>query len=135
MKLLSYCRWSSTRDGAVPPANEQQRVSRASGAGRSGVPASERVGGSGAAKPPGKWMIGRRHAVLVLAIACGAAAAAQQPTRDPTRATAGTASISGTVFVAGEPKQPARRVRVTLTNVARSSPGQTTTTDDSGAFA
>ena len=55
--------------------------------------------------------------------------------RDTARVTAGTASISGTVFVAGEPKLPARRVRVTLTNVARSSPGQTTTTDDSGAFA
>jgi uncharacterized protein (DUF2141 family) len=38
------------------------------------------------------------------------------------------------VFVAGEAKQPARRVRVTLTNVAGTSPGQTTTTDDGGAF-
>ena len=38
------------------------------------------------------------------------------------------------VFVDGEPKRPARRVRVTLTNVARTSLGQTTTTDDSGAF-
>ena len=35
----------------------------------------------------------------------------------------------------GEAKQPARRVRVTLTNVARTSPGQTTTTDDNGVFA
>jgi hypothetical protein len=84
-------------------------------------------------------MIRRWHAVLVVAIACGAAAVApsgqaQQP-RDIARVVTGTASISGTVFVAGEPKLPARRVRVTLTNVARSSPGQTTTTDDSGAFA
>ena len=47
----------------------------------------------------------------------------------------GTASISGTVFLAGESKQPARRVRVTLTNVDRTSPGQTATTDDRGAFA
>jgi hypothetical protein len=35
-------------------ANERQRVSHASGAGIAGVPASERVGGSGGAKPPGK---------------------------------------------------------------------------------
>jgi hypothetical protein len=80
-------------------------------------------------------MIGRRHAVLAVAIACAAAAAAQQPARDNARVAGGTASISGTVFVDGETKRPARRVRVTLTNVARTSPGQTTTTDDSGAFA
>lgn len=80
-------------------------------------------------------MIGGSRVVLALAIACGAAAAARQPARDTARVAAGTASISGTVFVAGEAKQPARRVRVTLTNVARSSPGQTTTTDDGGAFA
>ena len=67
-------------------------------------------------------------------IACGAAAAAQTPVRDSARVAAGTASISGTVFVAGEAKQRARRVRVTLSNVAGASPGQTTTTDDSGAF-
>jgi Carboxypeptidase regulatory-like domain len=79
-------------------------------------------------------MIGRAHAVLALAIACGAAVAAQQPARDKARVAAGTASISGTVFVSGEPKLPARRVRVTLTNVARTSPGQTTTTDDRGGF-
>ena len=79
-------------------------------------------------------MIGRSRIALVFAIACGVAAAAQPPARDNARVAAGTASISGTVFVVGEPKQPARRVRVTLTNVARSSPGQTTTTDDGGAF-
>ena len=33
-------------------ANERQRVSHASGAGIAGVPASERVGGAGGAKPP-----------------------------------------------------------------------------------
>ena len=71
---------------------------------------------------------------LVYAVACGAAAAAQAPVRDNSRVAAGTASISGTVFVAGDAKAPARRVRVTLTNVARTSPGQTTTTDDGGAF-
>lgn len=91
-------------------------------------------------------MIVRSHVVLAVAIASAAAAAVpsnrlsgsgqvQQPARDTPRAAAGTASIAGTVFVAGQTKQPARRVRVTLTNVARSSPGQTTTTDDSGAFA
>ena len=53
--------------------------------------------------------------------------------RDNATAPAGTASISGTVLVA-ENKQPARRTRVTLTNLARTSPGQTTTTDDRGAF-
>jgi hypothetical protein len=88
-------------------------------------------------------MIARRHVVLVALIACGVPstrfarsgqAQGQQPARDTARATVGTASISGTVFIAGEPKQPARRVRVTLTNIARSSPGQTATTDDSGAF-
>ena len=35
-------------------ANERQRVSHASGAGISGVPASARVGGFGGAKPPDK---------------------------------------------------------------------------------
>jgi hypothetical protein len=78
-------------------------------------------------------VICRTRIVLVLAIACGAGTAAQPPVRDNARGAAGTASISGTVFVstmAGEAKQPARRVRVTLTNVAGTSPGQTTTTDD-----
>jgi hypothetical protein len=37
-------------------ANERQRVSHASGAGIDGVPASECVGGSGGAKPPGQEM-------------------------------------------------------------------------------
>jgi hypothetical protein len=55
--------------------------------------------------------------------------------RDNAPVAAGTASIAGTVVVAGEPKQPARRVRVTLTDLARTSPGRTTTTDDLGAFA
>ena len=79
-------------------------------------------------------MTGRARIALVCAIACGAAAAAQTPARDSARLAAGTGSISGTVFIAGEPKQPARRVRVTLANVARTSPGQTTTTDDGGTF-
>jgi hypothetical protein len=77
-------------------------------------------------------MMGRSLAILALVIARGAAG--QQPARDNARVGAGTASISGAVFVRGEATQPARRVRVTLTNVARTSPGQTTTTDDSGAF-
>ena len=47
----------------------------------------------------------------------------------------GTASIAGTVFVDGAAKQPARRVRVTLTDLSGATTGQTTTTDDSGAFA
>jgi Carboxypeptidase regulatory-like domain len=72
--------------------------------------------------------------VLAFAIAAGAAAIAQQPTRDHAAGASGTASIAGTVFEAGDRKRPARRVRVTLNNVERTSPGQTTTTDDSGAF-
>jgi hypothetical protein len=68
------------------------------------------------------------------ALVCVAVSAYQQP-RDNAPVAAGTASISGTVFVDGAAKQPARRVRVTLTNLARTTPGQTTTTDDSGAFA
>jgi uncharacterized protein (DUF2141 family) len=79
-------------------------------------------------------MIGRSRLLLVVGIACGAAAAAQTPVRDNTRVAAGTASISGTVVVNDAAKQPARRVRVTLTNVAGTPPGQTTTTDDGGAF-
>ena len=62
-------------------------------------------------------------------------AAQLQPPRDAARPSQGTASISGVVLVDGDTKKPARRVRVTLTNLARTSPGQTTTTDDRGAFA
>jgi hypothetical protein len=81
-------------------------------------------------------MTARAHACAALAVACGVIAAGQQPVRDgAARGASGTASIGGRVFVAGETKQPARRARVTLTNLARTSPGQTTTTDDSGAFA
>ena len=58
----------------------------------------------------------------------------EQPTRDNTPAAKGTASISGTVFEASDAERPARRVRVTLNNVDRTSTGQTTTTDDAGAF-
>ena len=83
-------------------------------------------------------MIGRSSVLLIVAIACGAAVAAQTPVRDNARVGAGTASISGSVYMstmAADAKHPARRVRVTLTNVAGTSPGQTTTTDDGGAFA
>ncbi len=68
------------------------------------------------------------------AFAFGAAAAAQQPRDNAPAPAAGTALISGTVLVDGATKQPARRVRVTLNEVARTVPGQTTTTDDAGAF-
>lgn len=77
----------------------------------------------------------RASYILALAIACAAAAmAARQPPRDNAAGIAGTASIAGRVFVASDTKKPARRVRVTLTNLARTSPGQTATTDDNGAF-
>ena len=75
-----------------------------------------------------------RGFILIVALAA-AAPGIPQPARDNVKLASGTASISGTVFLDGEPKRAARRVRVTLTNVARSSPGQTTTTDDNGAFA
>jgi hypothetical protein len=69
------------------------------------------------------------------AIAGVAAAVAAQQVRDNALVAAGTASVSGTVFIAGDAKQPARRARVTLTDFTHASPGRTTTTDDRGAFA
>jgi hypothetical protein len=77
-------------------------------------------------------MIPRFIALIVCAVVAGGAVR-QQP-RDVNRITAGTASISGTVLVDGGSNRPARRVRVTLTDVTRTVPGQTTTTDDRGAF-
>ena len=82
-------------------------------------------------------MMLRSRVAVAVAVALAVAVVAltaQQPARDNTKAPGGTASISGTVFVDGQPKRPARRVRVTLTNLARTSPGQTTTTDDNGSF-
>ena len=83
-------------------------------------------------------MMRRTHVVLLLAALSGAVgASARQQVRDSALAPAGAASISGRIFVdaaAGTAKQPARRVRVTLTELARTMPGQTTTTDDAGAF-
>ena len=76
----------------------------------------------------------RDHTALAIAITLAAAAAMPQ-VRDTARPAAATASLAGTVLVAGTPAQPARRVRVTLTDVTHATPGQTTTTDDSGAFA
>jgi hypothetical protein len=78
-------------------------------------------------------MTHRLRTVVFLALATAVGVAAQQ--RDQPPQTSGTASISGSVVLAGPGREPARRVRVTLTNLARTSPGQTTTTDDTGAFA
>ena len=75
-----------------------------------------------------------RFGGALVVLAAAVAAGQQQPPRDAAGVATGTASIAGTVFVEGEPKRPARRVRVTLANVARTSPGRTTTTDDNGAF-
>jgi carboxypeptidase family protein len=72
--------------------------------------------------------------LLAAALAGTAVALTAQPARDQGSAPVGTGSISGTVYVDGATKQPARRVRVTLTSVTRSAPGQTATTDDKGAF-
>lgn len=67
--------------------------------------------------------------VLMLAVL-----GAQQQVRDAAPAPPGSATISGRVIIAGPGKQPARRTRVTLTDLSRGIPGQTTTTDDGGAF-
>ena len=76
-----------------------------------------------------------RYLVLLLAAFAGVpGASARQQVRDVAPATAGAGSISGRILIAGADKQPARRVRVTLTELARAIPGQTTTTDDSGGF-
>jgi hypothetical protein len=79
-------------------------------------------------------MILRSHLVFVAAVACGAALAAQPPARDARRDAVGTGTISGVVLIDGPARQPARRARVTLTNLDRTSPGQTATTDDRGTF-
>jgi hypothetical protein len=70
-----------------------------------------------------------------VALLCAAGAAAAPQVREGASAPAVTASVAGTVFVGGETKSPARRVRVTLTDVTGTWPGRTTTTDDSGSFA
>jgi uncharacterized protein (DUF2141 family) len=91
----------------------------------------------------------RRFLVLVVASLIVAAAAAPpfdtleapraasrgQVRDNATPVASGTASITGTVFLAGESKRPARRARVTLTSLDRTTTGQTATTDDRGAFA
>ena len=80
-------------------------------------------------------MIGHlRFGGALVALAAAIATGPQQPPRDAVGVATGTASIGGTVFVDAEPRRPARRVRVTLTNAARTTPGRTTTTDDNGAF-
>jgi hypothetical protein len=76
----------------------------------------------------------RYSGAVAAAVALGVAAVAGSQARDGARPGNGTASIAGVVFVAGAAKQPARRVRVTLTDATGAIPGQTSTTDDSGAF-
>ena len=73
-------------------------------------------------------------AYVALAGASAAYLAAHRQTRDNAPVPTGTSSIAGTVYLAGGGKQPARKARVTLANLAQSTPGQTTTTDDNGAF-
>lgn len=75
-----------------------------------------------------------RATILIILVVAAAAVVAQQPPRDAVRRASGTGSVSGVVLVNGDPNTPARRVRVTLTDVARVITGQTTTTDDRGAF-
>ena len=80
-------------------------------------------------------MMRAARVVVIVTTLCCAAAARQPPTRDHPRLPTGSASISGTVVGGGDAHRPARRVRVTLTDLSGSTPGQTATTDDSGAFA
>ena len=91
----------------------------------------------------------RTLALVMMAVAFGAVAysplglardgpfdfAHGRQVREGATAAKGAASIAGAVFVDGASKQPARRVRVTLTELGGLMTGQTTTTDDSGAFA
>ena len=77
-----------------------------------------------------------RHTLATIAGASmliWAVVGAQQLTRDTAPAVTGTATISGRVTI-GPSKQPARRTRVTLSEMSRAIPGQTTTTDETGAF-
>jgi len=74
-------------------------------------------------------------ALIALAVASAVIVAARPQTRDNAPVPTGTASITGTVSLAGDARLPARKARVTLRNVAQFTPGQTTTTDDTGAFA
>ena len=72
---------------------------------------------------------------LLLGLGCAALAAATAQQRDSAPVPTGTASISGTVLVAGVATPPARRARVTLTDLSHATPARTTTTDDRGTFA
>ena len=79
-------------------------------------------------------MIARHHLVVAMAIGFGAAAAVAAPqVRDNAPPANVTTTISGRVVDAAS-TQPARHVRVTLTDVARKNPGQTATTNDDGTF-
>ena len=69
----------------------------------------------------------------VIAIACTGILAQQTRDNQPAAVTA-TATISGRVLVDGPTTQPARHAIVTISEAARVVPGQTTTTDDTGAF-
>ena len=83
----------------------------------------------------------RYRSRLVLLVSSGmlafafVATSAERQVRDNAPVPTGTATLAGRVFVDGTPKLPARRVRVTLAEVSSGIPGQTTTTDDTGAFA
>ena len=76
-----------------------------------------------------------RLVILIALFAGGAAAFAAPQVRDNTTAAGALSStISGRVVIDGPSPQPARRVRVTLTETARKHPGQTATTNDDGTF-
>jgi len=82
---------------------------------------------------PARPIVTRVLAVLLAATGAGLVADGQQ-TRDNAPPPTGTATVSGVVVLAGDTKLPARKARVTIRNLAQSTPGQTTTTDEAGAF-
>ena len=76
----------------------------------------------------------RPAALALLVTSLLTVAALAEQVRDATPVAPVSGSVSGTVLLSGGSKQPARRTRVTLTSIERTSPGRTTTTDDRGAF-
>ena len=128
-------RTTSWRSTARRPAMERSENARSAGGPGDEIDRERRWPRAEDSRPhaEGDSMNGRPLAVVAFAIVCGAATGAQQPAT--ARQAPPIASIAGRVFVAGAGEAAgAALARVTLTNVAHSSPGQTATTDDAGAF-
>ena len=75
--------------------------------------------------------------LAIAAVAVSLAASQQAASRDnPAQAIpAGTAVLSGTVFIGSSGTEPARKARVMLKSVVSNVPGRTATTGDDGRFA